>query len=168
MPITPVTELHRTNLWQAFCAENPAQAEWFLYCCDETAKGRGLTLVAHDENGRPQGFASLLFQPSYEYLGDVPELHGMAVLPSCHRRGTGRALLAAAEEAARHQGFHQLGLGVGVTADYQPAMRLYLQSGYLPDGRGLYQYDCPGNFPARGDQITINNSTSLWFIKRLV
>ena len=155
------------TLAAVLCTENAgAQASWLLHCVKETEEGKGWTIIGMGDNG-PVGFISMLNEASYPPFAKqcTPEIHGMAVLPSLRRKGIGQQLLKLVENHARDQGHRQIGLGVGVTQDYQAAFTLYMKAGYLPDGNGLYHADLPHSFAAYGDKIAIDNSTTLWFVK---
>jgi GNAT superfamily N-acetyltransferase len=139
-------------------------AQWLQHCVEEEA----MTFIAC-ESSEPVGFISLLTEASYPafHKEGIPEIHGMAVLPSCRGQGVGKRMLEKIEHHAREQGFQKIGLGVGVTEDYQDAFRLYVGKGYKPDGRGLYHGSLPHEFARYGDQITVDNSTTLWLMKTL-
>jgi hypothetical protein len=68
------------------------------------------------------------------------------------------------EDLARQRGCRQIGLGVGLYADYGAAQRLYLKLGYVLDGRGItYKY-----LPARGGEtFRIDDDLLLWLVKSL-
>ncbi|NBD36503.1 MAG: GNAT family N-acetyltransferase, partial [Chloroflexi bacterium] len=61
-----------------------------------------LLAVVH-EAGDVVGFLTLNYHTAY-----AAEIHVMGVLPSMHRRGVGRALVARAEEALRGKGVEYL------------------------------------------------------------
>jgi GNAT superfamily N-acetyltransferase len=63
------------------------------------------------------------------------------VLPDYRKQGIGTKLIEACEQAEKEQGRALIGLGVGLTADYGNAQRLYIHLGYIPDGRGIH-YKC--------------------------
>ena len=57
-----------------------------------------------------------------------------------------------------------VGLGVGMTADYGAAQRLYVLRGYVPDGKGL----CWRNSSIKyGEKVTVDDDLILHFIKQL-
>jgi GNAT superfamily N-acetyltransferase len=90
------------------------------------------------------------------------------VLPSKRRNGYALEILSLAENICKELGAKYLGLGVGITKDYQAAMSLYIDCGYKPDGLGLYHRPLKDNFVRYQDTITIDNSTTLWFIKKVL
>ncbi|MBA4742917.1 MAG: GNAT family N-acetyltransferase, partial [Azoarcus sp.] len=70
-------------------------------------------------------------------------VHDIAVLPAHRRRGLARALLAAAEEAARQRGCCKLTLEV--LSNNHAAMAAYAQQGFAP-----YELD-----PAAGQAVAL-------------
>lgn len=81
-----------------------------------------------------EGFSTFAAQP-------LLNVHDIAVLPSHRRRGIARALLAAAEEAARQRGCCKLTLEV--LSSNHAAMAAYAQQGFAP-----YELD-----PAAGQAV---------------
>jgi hypothetical protein len=57
-----------------------------------------------------------------------------------------------------------VGIGVGMTADYGAAQRMYILRGYIPDGRGLHHRDRPLQY---GEQLTVDDDLALYFTKEL-
>lgn len=167
MKIVPITDAIQQDMLDSLRLVDISQMDWFTHCCHET-KDNGIVLLAISEE-KPVGYVVILTKASYPSFDkqNIPEIHGMYVLPSMRRKGIARSLLQAAEQWARKQGFASIGLGVGVTTDYQPALQLYVRSGYIPDGNGLYHATLPNEYASHGDTITIDNSTTLWFIKTL-
>lgn len=90
-----------------------------------------VVLVAEDESGTPLGFIHL--NTSRDYY--THEAHGhisdIAVASAGEGRGVGRALMAAAEEWARNQGYRWLTLSV--FAQNLRARKLYEELGYRVD-----------------------------------
>lgn len=77
---------------------------------------------------------------------DGGHLRGMAVLPDCHGRGIGSALLLAAETELRIRGARRISLDT--TAPLEAAIRFYTKHGFAPTGRvrdffgmTLFEYD---------------------------
>ncbi len=89
----------------------------------------GATFVAVDEDGAFVGMASGGPAPSRPDAGAV---YGMWVAPEARGQGLGAALLTAVEAWARAAGYELIGLGVTTSND--PAIRLYLASGYADLG----------------------------------
>lgn len=66
----------------------------------------------------------------------IPEINDLNVRVPWRRHGIGKGLIAAAESVARGADRPRVGIGVGVTPDYDVARRLYPLLGYVWDGRG--------------------------------
>ena len=109
---------------------------------EEHLAGTRVTLVAiaeDDANGHTViGYVNLLWHSDYPRFAEasVPEINDLNVLAEWRRRGVGTALIAAAEAVARDAERAIVGIGVGLTADYDAARRLYPALGYVPDGHG--------------------------------
>ena len=93
----------------------------------------------------------------------IPELQDFNILPRFRNRGLGSALLDAAETLIGTRA-DLAGLGVGLYADYGPAQRLYVQRGYIPDGRGL-AYGHVTVPP--GETARVDDDLLIYFTKRL-
>src|SRR5262249_13851967 len=91
-------------------------------------------LLAIDQ-GEPTSclvYGSLLWSPAYAPFRDlgIPEIQDVVVSEFWRRRGIATRLLAALEDQARSREYKQIGLAVGLYADYGPAQRLYIKLGY--------------------------------------
>ena len=107
-------------------------------CLGEQQEGRRQVFVLA-QDGRDIGMAMLNWQPLYapfRRLG-IPEIQDLAILPEARRQGAGAALVAYCEDAARARGGTDIGIAVGLTADFGAAQRLYARLGYFPDGFGV-------------------------------
>jgi GNAT superfamily N-acetyltransferase len=139
-----------------------AQFERYLA---EQEQSRRLVLVAFADE-RFCGYINIVWEPDYPPFREagIPELQDFNVLPSHRRRGIGSTLMRAAEKQVADRS-ELVGIGVGMTADYGPAQRLYVQRGYIPDGRGLVYAN---RFPAYGDHVRVDDDLVLHFTKRLI
>lgn len=130
----------------------------------EQAAGERTVLVALLE-GVFAGYLTLCWQPAYPPFAEagIPEIQDFNVLPALQRRGIGTCLM---EEAERRIGERSpvVGIGVGMTADYGAAQRLYVQRGYIPDGRGLVSNN---RFLQYGAQVIMDDALNLHFTKTL-
>jgi hypothetical protein len=70
----------------------------------------------------------------------------------------------AIEEKAR-QLSTDVGIAVGMTADYGAAQRMYVKRGYIPTGAGLFADGRPVSY---GEQVTVDDGLLLTFTKQLV
>jgi GNAT superfamily N-acetyltransferase len=88
--------------------------------------------------GEFAGYLTVSWRPAYRpfRLEGVPEIQDLNVLPRFRKRGVATRLMDDAEAliAARSS---VAGVGVGLTADYGAAQRMYAKRGYVPDGNGL-------------------------------
>lgn len=112
------------------------------------------------------GYVTLKWLSSYPSFRDqnIPEIMDLNVLPPYRGRGIGSCLLDRAEhEVAKKNTL--CGLGVGLYDDYGQAQRLYVERGYLPDGRGAtYHY----NYVEPGGSYAVDDDLVLWLTKKLV
>ena len=98
------------------------------------AQTSAVVLVAAVGN-RIAGYAMALFRRN----SSIARLYSIAVDPGHARHGLGKALLKAAEDAARHR--NCVVMRLEVREDNAAAIRLYGASGYLPAGRVADYYE---------------------------
>jgi GNAT superfamily N-acetyltransferase len=111
------------------------------------------------------GYLTICWTSTYPPFREakIPEIVDFNVLPKFRRQRIGTALMDKAEsEIARVSDI--AGIGVGMTADYGAAQRLYTLRSYIPDGRGLFQRD---HYPAYGESITIDDDLAIFLTKKL-
>jgi GNAT superfamily N-acetyltransferase len=138
----------------------------YLVRCLESLPQERLVIVAAVD-GHDNGLCVVNFIPSYPLFRrlDIPEIQDLNVHPDARGQGVGAVLVRAAEDAARAQGATQVGIGVGVTAAYGPAQRLYVKMGYVPDGAGV----SVDNIPLRPGAIrAVDDAERLYMVKSLV
>jgi GNAT superfamily N-acetyltransferase len=133
-----IAETH-VRTWQAayehvFGAERLAAldleartANWQRWLRDP--EPRWHVFVAEEENGRVVAFATL---GEGRERGDEAELYAIYALPEAWGSGAGPALMAAALEALREDGFRAAILWV--LEDNPRARRFYEREGWAPDG----------------------------------
>ena len=127
----------------------------------------GFTLIV-TKDCSPIGYVSVLFKPSYPYFSsDTAEMCSLFIFPSKRRNGFASKIINHTEKMCKINHFARVGLGVGVTKDYQAALALYTSMGYKPDGNGLYHSSLKNHFVEYQDTLTIDRSTTLWFVKEL-
>jgi GNAT superfamily N-acetyltransferase len=110
------------------------------------------------------GYVTLKWQSDYQYFKDnnIPEIVDLNVLPRFRKIGIGSKLIQACESITKECGHGEIGIGVGMTADYGNAQRLYVNLGYVPDGHGLYYKNKKLHY---SDVITIDDDLVLYFTK---
>ncbi|MEO7046661.1 MAG: GNAT family N-acetyltransferase, partial [Ferruginibacter sp.] len=72
------------------------------------------------------------------FLKNIPEIADLNVLPDFRKKGIVTMLISRCEQMVKEHWHAEIGLGVGMTADYGNAQRLYVRLGYLPGGHGLH------------------------------
>ena len=92
---------------------------------------------------------------------NIPEISDFNVLPKFRRRGIGSQLMDLAEAAVAKLS-PIAGIGVGLTADYGSAQRMYARRGYIPDGLGIYQ---KGHYLQYGENIIVDDDLVLYMTK---
>ena len=115
------------------------------------------------------GYITLKLQSQYPSFKEqnIPEIKDLNVLPSLRKSGMGSMLLEITEKAAVTKG-DIVGIGVGLYAGadggYGAAQRLYVNRGYIPDGKGVtYNYA----YAEPGEKYPLDDDLLLWFTKRL-
>ena len=118
-----------------------------------------------DRQGDPAGYVTLNRRPAYPPFREAgwPAIEDLNVLPAFRRRGLGERLVAQAEAAARAWS-DWVGIGVGLSADYGAAQRLYVRLGYVPDGRGIAYADRTVPW---GESVRVDDELVLYLVKRL-
>jgi GNAT superfamily N-acetyltransferase len=110
------------------------------------------------------GYVTLKRRSGYSYFQDLncPEIIDFNILPNYRNKGFGSRLMDVAESAARQQS-PIIGIGVGLTADYGAAQRLYVKRGYIPDGRGVTSHYEALTY---NESICVDDELVLWFTKQ--
>jgi ribosomal protein S18 acetylase RimI-like enzyme len=148
--------------------DKPA-SQYEKYLAEQEA-GQRVVLVAHSGvQNLPildfAGYVTICWQSHYPPFREqnIPEIVDFNVLPKFRRQGIGESLMDEAEKrvAARSA---VVGLGVGMTADYGSAQRMYAKRGYIPDGRGLFSRGQPVQY---GQSIPVDDDLVLYLTKTL-
>jgi GNAT superfamily N-acetyltransferase len=131
----------------------------------EHQDGRRLVLLAV-EGTHFLGYGSLLWLSAYSPFRElgIPEIQDLVVAESRRGQGVATRIIVALEDRARLRGHKQIGLGVGLYADYGPAQRLYVRLGYMPDGRGLTYRTLPA---PGGANVRVDDDLLVWLVKSL-
>jgi GNAT superfamily N-acetyltransferase len=145
-------------------AWNGGFKKWTQRLAEHEAEQR-IVLLAVD-NDAFVGYGSLLWSSSYAPFRDerIPEIQDLVVSEPWRNRGIATSLIRALEDRARARGHKQIGLGVGLYADYGPAQRLYMKLGYRLDGRGV-TYNCA--LVSGGATVRLDDDLILWMVKAL-
>jgi GNAT superfamily N-acetyltransferase len=142
--------------------DKPA-SQYQKYLSEQEAGAR-VVLVAF-LNGEFAGYVTLVWRSDYPAFSqeNIPEIVDFNVLPKFRRQGLGAKLMDEAERRVAEVS-PLVGIGVGLTADYGSAQRMYVKRGYVPDGRGLTS----GNRPVEyGKTVRVDDDLCLWFTKIL-
>lgn len=116
-------------------------------------------------DGRFAGYLTICWESGYKpfLVNSIPEIVDFNVLPGFRRMGIGTQLMDKAEsEIAKVSSV--AGIGVGMTADYGAAQRLYILRGYIPDGRGLHWRDHHVDYH---EDVTVDDELALYLTKEL-
>jgi len=169
MPETPLIRLLTETDPERICAAFAAQgwdkpAALYQRYLREQADGARAVFIA-ECNGEFAGYVTLVWLSDYPpfHSRNIPEIVDLNVLKLFQRRGVGSALLDAAEKRAAERS-PLVGIGVGLTADYGPAQRLYVRRGYIPDGHGVFQ---DRRYVAHGDRVIVDDDLALYLTKQL-
>lgn len=161
--LRPLQEADIALIAAAFAAIgwNKPAAQYARYLAEQEQGTRDV-LTAW-QNDRFAGYLTIVWQSDYSPFCEagIPEIRDFNVLPEFRRQGIGTALMDAAEirifECAPI-----VGIGVGMTQDYGAAQRMYVQRGYVPDGRGLMYHEKP---IAYGVPVLVDDDLVLFFTK---
>lgn len=138
--------------------------KWTGYYHEHQKRVRTVYLV---EKGREIiGYASLLRISEYPHFkrANIPEIHDVWIAQDWRNKGFGKMLIQYLEHSARVEGYLQIGIGVGLYADYGPAQQLYSRLGYIADGYGVtYNYQPT----APGESYPLDDELILWMTKNL-
>lgn len=129
---------------------------------EEQEQGHRTVVVAFKE-GVFVGYLTILWMADYPPFRaeNIPEIRDFNVLPDARREGIGTHLMDEAEKMIAMRS-SKAGLGVGLTADYGAAQRLYVKRGYIPDGAGLMSND---RAVEHGQQVHADDDLTLQFVK---
>lgn len=162
--LSPLHEKHIPIIVDAF-----AKASWsklaitFEEYFKEQTQNQRCVWIAFEDN-QFTGYVTLKWESYYEPFRaqNIPEIMDLNVLPDFRNQGIGSLLIECAEEEAFKQ-CDTVGIGVGLYADYGQAIKIYIDRGYKPDGRGVtynYQSILPGN------NVCLDDDLVLWFSKK--
>jgi|SRR5688572_11302179 putative acetyltransferase len=106
---------------------NPLSPKEFQFqmTVEQMADTTTTLFVARDDTGRAVGMGALKVETS-----ELAEVKRMFTLPHVRGQRVGSAILAAVEALAREKGIAVLKLETGEGAGFEPAQRLYTNSGF--------------------------------------
>lgn len=130
---------------------------------DEQEQHQRVVFVALDNQGLIGYITVVPVAESGPFSGTYPEIKDFNVLENYQGLGYGRALLAAAE-AYIAKISDVATIGVGLHSGYGTAQTLYVRSGYIPDGSGLWYQD---NQLGQNQPCVNDDDLVLYFSKRL-
>lgn len=146
-------------------AKHHTEPNYFETAFQEQLDQKRLVFIARSEDVIV-GYAHLNFLPQYSpflRLG-IPEIQDIVVHPDHRRQGIGEQLMLACEMEAKARSIPDIGVGVGVTANFGSAQRLYHRMGYMPDGNGAVFERIPVQ---NGDIRPIDDRVCLMLVKQL-
>jgi ribosomal protein S18 acetylase RimI-like enzyme len=153
--IKPIVTAFQNVGW----SKTPSQYQRYLL---EQEEGGRMVLVAFNDE-QFAGYLTIIWGSDYQSFRaeGIPEIQDFNVLPQVRRMGIGTRLMEKAEEIIARRS-SVAGIGVGMTADYGAAQRLYVSRGYIPDGRGLVWRNDAVKY---GQQITVDDDLILHLVK---
>ncbi|OJU79979.1 MAG: hypothetical protein BGO10_01400 [Chlamydia sp. 32-24] len=136
--------------------------KWNKYYQEQQSNIRVVGVI--DRKGELLGYGSLVFHSKYPHFSSIPEINDVWIHEKHRKQGLGSLLINWLERLAKEKGYKEIGIGVGLYADYGSAQKLYFRLGYIPDGHGLtykYQPTIPGKSYPLDDELI------LWLRKNL-
>jgi GNAT superfamily N-acetyltransferase len=140
-------------------------SDYFTRCLREQGEGKRIVHIAR-LNDAAVGYGMLNRNPQYALYRrlSIPEIQDLNVVPAARRQGVATALIYGFEGIARAEECGDIGISVGLHADYGSAQRLYIRLGYKPDGYGV-TYD---RQPVRPGEIRpVDDNLCLMLVKAL-
>lgn len=138
-------------------------SQYHQYLTEQTAGARVVLIATVDDIFA--GYVTIVWQSHYPPFraDNIPEIVDFNVLPHYRRRKVGTRLMDEAERRIAKRSA-RVGIGVGLYPDYGAAQRMYVQRGYVPDGRGIW-YDV--HQVQYGETVCLDDSLALFFTKQL-
>jgi GNAT superfamily N-acetyltransferase len=151
-----IVEAFQNSEWKT-----PESHYWNLLAAQ--VRGERVFLVAFYK-GEVAGFVTIKWQSDYPPFAEkgIPEINDLRVLQVFRRRGIATALVNEVEKRIFKRS-NVAGLGVGLYADYGAAQQMYIQRGFVPDGRGLMYKNQP---VTPGHKVLVDDGLVLFFTKK--
>lgn len=143
---------------------NKPASQYEHYLVEQALELRDVYVAFLD--GRFAGYLTICWKSGYPPFRDrnIPEIVDFNVLPRFRRMQIGSRLMDKAESEIAIIS-HVAGIGVGMTADYGAAQKLYILRGYIPDGLGLHWKN---HHVSHGEQVTVDDDLALYLTKELI
>lgn len=166
LELFPLEEKHIDEIVTAFTkiGWNKPKYLYEKYLNEQVQKSH--TVLIAQYQGNFCGYITIKWQSEYSGFNseNIPEISDLNVLPDFRGQGIGTKLIQACEDIAKKHGHSEIGLGVGMTADYGNAQRLYVQLGYVPDGHGFHYQHKALKY---GDNATVDDDLVLYFRNKI-
>ncbi len=137
----------------------------YLTYLDEQSNNLRSVIVAKVD-GKFCGYVTLKYHSDYPDFNaqNIPEISDLNVLPDYRNEGIGTSLILECEKFADERGYRTVGIGVGMTADYGNAQRLYVKLNYVPDGKGLFYKNVSVKY---NESVTADDDLVLYLTKTI-
>lgn len=142
---------------------NKPASQYLRYLAEQENGERDVLVAFVDDEFA--GYATVIWRSEYPSFRseEIPEIQDLNVLPKFRRKGIATRLMDEAEGLAAKRS-SVVGIGVGMTVDYGAAQRMYVERGYVPDGRGLMWNGRPVRY---GGRVMADDDLVLFFTKSL-
>ncbi len=106
----------------------------------EQQNGQQREVYIASSEGNIVGYITLVWHSPYPPFAEqqIPEIKDLNILVAYRRKGYAKKLIHHCEQRVRTAGFATIGIGAGITPDYNPARHLYASLGYISDDRGIH------------------------------
>jgi len=143
---------------------NKPKSLYETYLIEQLHEKRTIFIAKID--GHFCGYVTIKWEADYPFFKEngIPEISDLNVLPSNRNQGIGTALIKTCEKLTNKRGLNSIGLGVGLTADYGTAQKLYVNLGYIPDGFGLFYMNSPVQY---GNQVIVDDDLVIYLYKKI-
>lgn len=157
-------ELLVKNFTFSWSSQQATIQKWQKYYEEHQNQIRKVFLVENENE--IIGYGSLLTTLDYSYFKEaaIPEINDVWISENFRKKGFGKQLILHIENEARKRGYREIGLGVGLYADYGIAQKLYFKLGYKPNGKGI-TYKTISVVP--GEKYPVDDDLILWLTKNL-
>ena len=112
--------------------------DYFIHQYESQAEGDRVIFVVFVGEAL-RAYCILNWQPKYAFFKSMgyPEIQDLNVHKDFRGQGIASALIQHCENFVLEKGLEHMGIGVGLSASYGSAQKLYIKLGYVPDGHGV-------------------------------